>query len=114
MDPGDLVLFGDDNFAANGYRDASMTGAKSKSGIVVDATQHGVGAMGVGAGNVVTLELKKPLNSGDTAGKDIAWTAGNVYSMVIVWDTDGGGSSGGNADHAGGTTPTVRTVLVEP
>ncbi len=111
MDPGDLILIGDDNFAPNGYIDTALTGPKSKSGVSVDSVQNGVGAMVVGAGNAVTIEMKKPLNSGDAAGKDIAWTPGNVYSIVMVWDSDGGGSSGGSADHAAGTTP--RTIFIE-
>ena len=80
----------------------------------MDSLQNGKGAIVVGSGNTVTIELKKPLNSGDTVGKDIAWVPGNVSSMVMVWDTDGGGSSGGMADHTGGTTPTPRTILIEP
>lgn len=114
MDPGDLVLYGDDNFAADGYLDAALTGPKSKSGVDVDTVQDGAGAMAIDGSNVVTIELKKPLNSGDAAGSDIAWSPGNIYSMVLVWDSDGGGSSGGAADHAAGTTPTPKTVLIEP
>lgn len=114
MDPGDMILMGDDNFGADGYLDSSLTGPKSKSGVDVDTVQDGVGVLAIDGTNVVTVELKKPLASGDAQGKDIAWSPGNIYSMVIVWDTDGGGSSGGSADHVGGTTPTPRTILIEP
>jgi hypothetical protein len=114
MDPGDLILLGDDNFAADGYLDAALTGQKSKSGVAPDTVQDGVGAMAIDGTNLVTVEIKKPLNSGDTDGMDIAWSTGNIYSMVLVWDSDGGGSSGGAADHAAGTTPTPRTILIEP
>ncbi|MFQ6012173.1 MAG: hypothetical protein ACE5LS_00795 [Thermoplasmata archaeon] len=114
MDPGDLILMGDDNFNADGYVDAALSGAKSKAGVDIDTIQDGVGVLAVDASNLVTVELKKPLASGDGAGRDIAWSPGNVYSVVIVWDSDGGGSSGGAADHAAGTTPTPRTILIEP
>lgn len=114
MDPGDLVLLGDDNFATDGYVDAALTGAKSTAGVEVDAAQDGQGAIAVDGSNVVTIELKKPLNSGDATGRDIAWLPGNIYSLVLVWDSDGGGSSGGAVDHASGTTPTPKTLLLEP
>lgn len=77
-----------------------------------DVTQNGKGALTVGAGNVITIELKKPLSSGDAAGKDISWAIGGTYTMVIAWDSDGGGSSGGKVDHTGGTTPTARTIFI--
>jgi hypothetical protein len=104
----DGAMFGDDNYAANGYRDIYFL----QSGQVgVDATQNGVGAINVNASNAVVVELKKPLNSGDTAGKDINWTQACSYPMVIMWDSDGGGSSGGSVNHAVGTH-TARTLLV--
>lgn len=105
----DLAIFGDDRLSANGYSDASFASASS---VKADSIQNGVGAMTITAGNVVSIELKKPLNSGDTAGKDIAWTAGNTYTMVIAWDSNGGGSSGGTIDHTGGTTPTARSIYI--
>jgi len=110
MDSGaDVAIFGDDNVAANGYSDAYYD---SSSSVKADTTQNGKGALTVGTGNVVTIELKKPLNSGDSAGKDIAWSAANTYFMVMAWDTNGGGSSGGSVSHKSGTTPTARSILI--
>ncbi len=105
----DFVVFGDDNLTPNGYSDAYFA---SFSSIKADVTQNGKGAMTVGAGNVITIEFMKPLSSGDTAGKDISWTIGNTYTIVIAWDSDGGGSSGGTVDHTKGTTPTARTIFI--
>lgn len=105
----DLGVFGDDNLSPNGYSDASFATAAS---VKADSIQNGVGAITVGAGNVITIELKKPLNSGDTTGKDISWAIGGTYTMVIAWDSNGGGSSGGKVDHTGGTTPTARTIFI--
>ena len=104
----DGALFGDDNHAANGYNDIYFL---QNAQIGVDAIQNGVGAISVNASNAVVVELKKPLNSGDTAGKDINWTQACSYPMVIMWDSDGGGSSGGSVNHAYGAH-TIRTVLV--
>lgn len=114
----DGALFGDDNFAANGYTDMA-----DYSGPTDDLSNGGV-QDGVGAINVVSLtvyiELKKPLNSGDTNGNDIAWVVGNTYTMMLVFDTDGGGSGpssgGGSLGHRGGgaTTPTARTIQLLP
>jgi hypothetical protein len=105
----DLLVFGDDNLSQNGYSDASFAAGYS---VKADAIQDGKGAMTVGAGNVITIELVKPLSSNDTAGKDISWTIGGTYTMVIDWDSNGGGSSGGTVDHKGGTTPTARTFFI--
>jgi len=105
----DAAVFGDDNLVAGGYSDAYFpTGSSAAS----DTTQNGVGAMFVDAGNVVTIELKKPLASGDTAGKDINWAPLSQNKMVIAWDSDGGGSSGGTANHRSGSTPTSRTIRI--
>jgi len=109
MDSGsDGDLFGHDDYAANGHKDIKYTGAGP---ITVDATQNGKGAINVGSGNLVTVELKKPLNSGDTTGGDIAWTVGSTYSLVIAWDTNGGGSSGGTTNHKS-ATPIARTIQI--
>jgi len=104
----DGALFGHDSYAANGYRDIKYDG---QGPILVDATQHGKGAINVGAGNLVTIELKKPLNSGDATGGDVAWIVGNTYSLVIAWDTNGGGSSGGTTNHKN-ASPLSRTILI--
>ena len=107
MAPGtDGALFGDDNFNANGYADVRFGGIGSISG---DANSHGRGAMNLGSSNIVTVELKKPLNSGDQ--HDITWTVGNTYSMLIMWDSDGGGSSGGIRNHQSASLNT-RTILI--
>jgi hypothetical protein len=104
----DGALFGHDSYVANGYRDISFGGL----GIIsIDAAQDGKGTITVGSSNLVTVELKKPLNSGDSAGKDMAWMEDNTYAMIIMWDSNGGGSSGGSASHSSGS-PTERTVLI--
>ncbi len=105
----DFAVFGDDNLSPNNYSDAYFA---SFSSVKADVIQNGKGAMTVNTGNVITIELMKPLSSGDTAGKDIAWTIGNTYNMVIAWDSNGGGSSGGTVDHTKGTTPTARTIFI--
>ena len=107
MAPGtDGALFGDDNFNANGYADIRFGGIGSISG---DTTSHGRGAMTMGPSNLMTVELKKPLNSGDQ--QDISWIVGNTYSMMIMWDSNGGGSSGGARNHQSGSLNT-RTILI--
>ncbi len=112
MDSGaDVAILGHDTLAANGYSDAYYD---TSSSVKADTTQNGKGAITVGTGNVVSIELKKPLSSGDTGGKDIAWTVGNTYFMVMAWDTNGGGSSGGAVSHRSGTTPTARSILIGP
>lgn len=104
----DGVLLGHTSYAADGYVDIKYDGTGP---ILVDSAQHGRGAITVGAGNLVTVEVKKPLTSGDTGGGDIAWAAGSTYSLVIAWDTNGGGSSGGTTNHRS-ATPIARTILV--
>lgn len=104
----DGVLLGHDSYSANGYVDIEYDGAGP---IIVDTTQNGKGAITVGTGNLVTVEIKKPLNSGDAAGADVAWTVGNTYSLVIAWDTNGGGSSGGTTNHRS-TSPIARTIQI--
>jgi hypothetical protein len=92
----DGALFGHDEEAANGYRDISFGGYGN---ISADSNQDGIGAMTLSTSNLVTVELKKPLNSGDSAGKDVAWSEDNTYAVIIMWDSNGGGSSGGSASH---------------
>jgi hypothetical protein len=104
----DGALFGHDNYAANGYQDISFV---SLGAISIDASQEGIGAITVGSSNLVTIELKKPLNSGDSDGKDMAWTEDNTYAMIIMWDSNGGGSSGGSASHSSGSI-TERAILI--
>ncbi len=95
----DGALFGNDDYAANGYRDIWFGGI----GIIsLDTSQDGKGAITVDSSNVVTPELKKPLNSGDSEGKDIAWVEDNTYAMIIMWDSNGGGSSSGSTSHSNG------------
>jgi hypothetical protein len=106
----DGAIFGHDNYSANGYEDISFNEAP---GISADDIQDGKGALSVNATYFVVLELKKPLNSGDIAGKDMNWSDSNTYSLVIIWDSDGGGSSGGAANHAVGSG-TQNTVLINP
>ena len=104
----DGALFGHDEFSPNGYVDISF-GEPAK--VISDAIQNGVGAISVSSSNVTVVELKKPLNSGDTAGKDLAWSSGNTYAMVMIWNTNGLGSSGGSTTHFQGTA-TPRTMLI--
>lgn len=106
----DGALFGHDGQAANGYRDISFGGYGD---ISADSAQDGTGAIIVSASNLVTVELKKPLNSGDSEGKDVEWSKDNTYALVIMWDSDGGGSSGGSVSHNSGA-PTARTVFINP
>jgi hypothetical protein len=104
----DGAVFGNDDLSANGYLDTFFGGA----GIVgADTTQNGKGAITVDQQNHVTVELKKPLNSGDSKGRDIAWSTGNTYSVTIMWDTNGAGSSGGSVNHYNGAL-TAKTLLV--
>ena len=104
----DGALFGHDSYSANGYRDISFGGLGS---ISIDQTQDGKGAINVETSNIVTVELKKPLNSGDSEGKDVAWMEDNAYLMIVMWDSDGGGSSGGSANHRTGS-PTERALFI--
>jgi hypothetical protein len=104
----DGAIFGNDNIGANKYRDISFGGF----GIIsTDSIQNGIGAIQVGESNLVTVELKKPLNSGDSAGNDIEWGAGNTYTLIIRWDSNGQGSSGGNTNHLGGSLED-KTILI--
>ena len=96
----DGAIFGHDGLAPDEYRDISFGGFGS---ISADANQDGLGAIHVGDSNLITIELKKPLDSGDSAGDDIGWEVGNTYTFLIMWDSDGGGSSGGSRSHQSGS-----------
>ncbi len=96
----DGALFGHDDYAADGYTDIYFNGFTD---ITVDTSQDGVGAMSVDASNVVTVELKKPLNSEDSDGRDMAWTESDNYALIIMWNSNGYGASGGSVSHTGGT-----------
>ena len=104
----DGAIFGHDRLGPNEYRDISFGGIGS---ISADLIQDGVGAIQVGDSNRITVELKKPLDSDDSAGNDIDWTAGNMYTLIIRWDSNGGGSSGGGSSHLDGPARN-RTILI--
>lgn len=106
----DLATFGNDNLNADGFSDAYFDTGSSAA---ADTAPNGIGWMVVGVGNVVTLELKKPLNSGDTLGKDIAWTEGSTNNLAIAWDSNGNGSSGGTASHRSAGV-TGRKIFIDP
>ena len=96
----DGALFGHDNYSADGYSDIYFNGIPN---ITVDTSQDGTGAMSVGASNDVNVELKKPLNSGDSAGNDMLWVEGETYSFIIMWNSNGLGASGGSVSHKDGS-----------
>ena len=104
----DGAIFGHDRLGANEYRDISFGGLGS---ISADAIQDGVGAINVGTLNFITVELKKPLSRGDSAGSDIDWSVGNTYMLIIRWDSNGGGSSGGSSSHLSGSA-SDRTMFI--
>lgn len=109
MSPGaDGALFGHDRLGANSYRDISFGGLGA---ISADVSQDGVGAIRVEAQNLVTVELKKPMDSGDSAGNDISWDLGTTHPLIIRWDSNGGGSSGGSRSHRN-TPLEYRTVFI--
>jgi hypothetical protein len=104
----DGALFGHDSYAANGYRDIFFNGFTA---ISVDTSQDGKGAITVDSSNLVTVELKKPLSSEDSDGKDIAWTEGNTYALIIMWNSNSYGASGGSVTHSDGPL-TDRTIFI--
>jgi hypothetical protein len=106
----DGALFGHDRIGANEYRDISFGGFGSISS---DTKQDGVGAINVGASNLVTIELKKPLSSGDSDGSDIDWNVDESYTLIILWDSNGGGSSGGSSGHTG-SSQLNKTIFIDP
>ncbi len=96
----DGALFGHDGYAADGYVDIFFNGFTS---ISVDGLQDGRGAMTVDNSNIVIVELKKPLNSGDSDGKDTGWTEGSTYALIIMWNSNSYGASGGSVTHSEGS-----------
>ncbi len=95
----DGALFGHDSYAADGYRDISFNGFTD---ISLDASQDGTGSITIDSSNLVTIEVKKPLSSGDSDGKDTMWTEDNTYSLIIMWNSNFNGASGGSVDHSNG------------
>jgi hypothetical protein len=106
----DGAIFGHDRIGANQYRDISFGGLGSISS---DANQDGVGAINVETSNLVTIELKKPLSSGDSVAADIDWDIEKSYNLIILWDSNGGGSGGGSSDHTGSSLLN-RRVFINP
>jgi len=104
----DGALFGHDSYTANGYRDIFFNGFTE---ISVDTSQDGTGAMTIDSSNLVTVELKKPLSSGDSDGKDVVWTEGSTYALIIMWNSNLYGSSGGSVNHADGPLAD-RTIFI--
>ncbi len=106
----DGALFGHDDLSPNGYQDIYFGGF----GIIKsDTSQDGIGAIEISNSNIVTIELKKPLNTQDLDGKDIQWLDNNYYAAIIMWDSNGGGSGGGNTSHTA-NSPNIKTIYVEP
>jgi hypothetical protein len=105
----DGAIFGHDDLSPNGYEDIYFGGF----GVIrSDTTQDGVGAMQVSM-NTITIELKKPLNTQDSDGKDISWSEDNSYDIIVMWDSDGGGSSGGSTSHTS-NSPKPKTISLQP
>jgi len=105
----DGALFGHNEFSADGYQDMYFVGIGS---VRMDTVQDGKGVIAVDSSKVVTVELKKPLNSGDTAGYDMTWSAGRSYGFRIMWDSNGDGSSGGRMGHQ--VTGEELTLFLSP
>jgi len=114
----DGALFGNDGSTQAGlggawsggvglYRDVEFGGPGS---VAADAIQNGVGAIRNSGSNVMVVELKKPLNSGDAAGNDVAWAVGNTYDLLMTWDSNGGGNPGGGSANMQSTTTDSQTV----
>lgn len=120
----DIILFGNDNLSPDGYSDAyfiDIETVPADTDSSPPGTQDGVGVMELGEGNLITIELKKPLDSGDWRGLDISWQVGETQKIVIAWDSDGapvtapnrGGSSGGSASHRNATYR-ERGIFIDP
>ena len=108
----DGAIFGSDSYNTDGYRDIFFSASGSWNP-TSDSCQDGFGAMSISSSNVVIVEMKKPLDCGDSDGEDISWSCDNQYSIVVAYDSNGGGSSGGSESHVM-YMPTVRTVRVNP
>ncbi len=105
----DGAIFGHDLLSSDGYQDIYFGGF----GIIrSDISQDGKGAMNISVSNTVTVEVKKPLNTQDADGKDIQWSENNFYDVIIMWDSDGGGSSGGTTSHTS-NSPKPKTIYIE-
>jgi len=96
----DGALLGHDSYATTGYRDISFNGFTD---ISVGASQDGTGGITVDSSNIVTFELKKPLSSGGSDGKDTAWTEDSTYALIIMWNSNIHGASGESIAHSNGT-----------
>jgi len=106
----DGAIFGHDLLSPDGYQDIYFGGF----GVIrSDTSQDGKGAMDISISNTVTVELKKPLNTQDADGKDIQWSEDNSYDMIVMWDSNGGGSSGGITSHTS-NSPKPKTIYIEP
>jgi len=106
----DGALFGHDDLSPNGYQDISFSGF----GIISsDLSQDGNGAIDISTSNTVTIELKKPLNTQDNDGRDIQWSEDNNYALIIMWDSNGGGSSSGSTGHTA-NSPNPKIIYIEP
>jgi len=104
----DGAIFGHDDLSPNGYHDINFGGL----GVIrSDTSQDGVGAIQISM-NSVTIELKKPLNTQDSDGRDIQWSEDNSYDIIVMWDSDGGGSSGGTTSHRS-ASPKPRTIYLQ-
>ena len=105
----DGAIFGHDLLSPDGYHDIYFGGF----GVIrPDSSQDGVGAMDISM-NTVTIELKKPLNTQDSDGKDIQWSEDNSYDIIVMWDSDGGGSDAGTTSHTS-NSPKPKTIYLEP
>jgi len=92
------------------YQDISFGGF----GVIrSDMSQDGNGAIDISTSNTVTIELKKPLNTQDNDGRDIQWFEDNIYALIVMWDSNGGGSSGGNTGHTA-NSPNPKTIFIQP
>ena len=104
----DGALFGHDDLSPDGYQDINFGGF----GVIrSDTSQDGVGAMQISM-NSVTIELKKPLNTQDLNGRDIQWSEDNSYDIIVMWDSNGGGSSGGTTSHTS-ASPKPKTIYLQ-